>query len=175
MEGGMRVPMIARWPNKIAAGSVCSELATTMDVLPTFCSLAGAELPAKKIDGFDLWPLLSGQTDAESKYEALFYYRRRQLQAIRWKDWKYHLPLGESHPNWTSPEPLGKGRPGKLVNLKTDLKEKQDVAAKHPKIMEQMLALVEQAKEQLGNDAHRGSEQREAATLDSSVPMLLVE
>lgn len=175
MEGGMRVPMIARWPGKIPAGSVCSQLATTMDVLPTFCSLAGAELPSQKIDGFDIWPLMSGQADAESRYEALFYYRRRQLQAIRWKDWKYHLPLEKTHPNWTSPEPLGKGRSGKLVNLKTDVKEKKDIAAKHPEVMKQMRALVEQAKQRLGNDADLGDEQRESATLDSSVPMTLRE
>ena len=50
MEGGMRVPMIARWPGKIAAGSECHELTTMMDLLPTFCALSGATGPTKKID-----------------------------------------------------------------------------------------------------------------------------
>jgi arylsulfatase A len=54
MEGGMRVPMIARWPGRIAAGTTCSELATTMDFLPTFCGLSGAKLPTKEIDGRDI-------------------------------------------------------------------------------------------------------------------------
>jgi arylsulfatase A-like enzyme len=167
--------MIARWPGTIPAGSTCSELATTMDVLPTFCSLAGAELPQATIDGFDIRQLLTGAEGVVSPYEALFYYRRRQLQAVRWKDWKYHLELERTHPNWTTPKELGKGRAGKLVNLKTDLKETTDVSQQHPDVMKRMFALIEQATARLGNDDHQGSEQREAATMHSSAPMLLGE
>ena len=139
----MRVPMIARWPEMIPAGSTCSEMATTMDVLPTLCALAGAELPQAKIDGFDIRPLLFGQKDAGSSYEALFYYRRRQLQAVRWKNWKYHLPLEQTHPNWTSPKPLGEGRAAKLVDLKTDLQETTDVSHQQPEVMRRMHELIE--------------------------------
>ncbi|MCP4506949.1 MAG: sulfatase, partial [Fuerstiella sp.] len=71
MEGGMRVPMIARWPGRIAAGSKCSDLATMMDILPTFCSLAGASLPSMKLDGFDISGLLFGNKDSRSQYKAL--------------------------------------------------------------------------------------------------------
>jgi len=67
LEGGMRVPFIARWPNRIKPGTRSSELTTTMDILPTFCSLAGAKLPEKKIDGFDISPLLFGQDGAKSQ------------------------------------------------------------------------------------------------------------
>jgi arylsulfatase A-like enzyme len=175
MEGGMRVPMIARWFGTIPAGSTCSELATTMDVLPTFCSLAGAELPQAKVDGFDIRPLLTGDPGAVSPYEAFFYYRRRQLQAVRWKDWKYHLELEQTHPNWTSPSKLGKGRPAKLVNLTTDLKETTDVSQQHPDVIKRMLELIDQATARLGNDDRQGSEQREAATLRTSAPMILGE
>jgi arylsulfatase A-like enzyme len=173
MEGGMRVPMIARWPGTIPAGSICSELATTMDVLPTFCRLAGAALPETPIDGFDIYQLLTGVEGAESPYEALFYYRRRQLQAVRWKDWKYHLRLEQTHPNWTSAEEVGKGRAGKLVNLKTDLQETTDVSSQYPEVMSRMAALIEQATDTLGNDDRQGSEQRDAATLPSAAPMVL--
>jgi arylsulfatase A-like enzyme len=175
MEGGMRVPMIARWPGTIPAGSTCSELATTMDVLPTFCALAGAKLPRATIDGFDIRQLLTGAEGAASPYEALFYYRRRQLQAVRWGSWKYHLALEQTHPNWTSPLPTGKGRAGKLVNLKTDLQETTDVSQQNPDVMQQMRELVEQATTRLGNDDQRGSEQREAKTMVSSSPMVLAE
>ena len=172
MEGGMRVPMIARWPGKIPAASTCNALSTTMDVLPTFCELAGAELPKAKIDGHDIGGLLTGE-QTESPYEVLFYYRRRQLQAVRWKHWKYHLELDQTHPNWTSPEPLGKGRPAKLVNLNTDLREKMDVSQQHPEVMQEIHSLIEQAKRRLGDDEQPGSQQREASTKPSSVPMVL--
>jgi arylsulfatase A-like enzyme len=173
MEGGMRVPMIARWPGTIPAGTTCSEVATTMDVLPTFCALAGVELPQATIDGFDIRQLLTDAEGAASPYEALFYYRRRQLQAVRWGDWKYHLPLKQTHPNWTSPQPTGKGREEKLVNLKSDLKETTDVSQQNPDVMKRMEELVKQATARLGNDDRQGSEQREANTLESSSPMLL--
>ena len=173
MEGGMRVPMIARWPGTIRAGSTCRELATTMDLLPTLCALAGVELPETRIDGFDMGPLLTGVEGAVSSYEAFFYYRRRQLQAVRWGDWKYHLELEQTHPNWTSPGPTGKGRAAKLVNLKTDLKETTDVSEQNPEVVARMLELVEQMIACLGNDEHPGAEQRPARTLESSSPMEL--
>jgi arylsulfatase A-like enzyme len=175
MEGGMRVPMIARWPGTIPAGSVCSELATTMDVLPTFCALAGAKGPSRHIDGFDIRHLLWGEPGATSPYEAFFYYRRRQLQAVRWGHWKYHLPLEQTHPNWTSPQPIGKGRAGKLINLSADLQETTDVAGQHPAVVKRMMELAEQAFERLGNEKQQGSEQRECNTLRSASPMLLAD
>ncbi len=173
MEGGMRVPFIARWPNRIKAGTRSTELATTMDVLPTFCSLTGAKLPEKKLDGFDISPLLFAEQGAKSQYEALFYYRRRQLQAVRMGDWKYHLPLKQTHPRWTSATPTGPGRKAKLVNLRKDLQEQHDVATAHPQIVKRINTLVQQATRTLGNDDKAGSEQRPARTLDSSTPMTL--
>ncbi|MFT4549293.1 MAG: arylsulfatase A [Verrucomicrobiales bacterium] len=175
MEGGMRVPMIARWPGTIAVGSTCSALTTTMDFLPTFCGLAGAELPRKKIDGHDIRSLLLGEADAKSPNEVLYFYRRRQLQAVRWGDWKLHLALDNTHPNWASPKPTGKGRPAKLVNLKSDLKETTDVSAENPAVMQRMQELIIKAQSELGDDDQRGSGQRDAKTLDSSKPMLLLK
>ena len=173
MEGGMRVPMIARWPGRIAAGSTCRELATTMDLLPTFCSLTGAPLPPKKLDGFDISGMLFGHEGVQSQYEALYYYRRRQLQAIRFGDWKYHLPLKATHPNWTSANQTGPGRPGKLVNLTSDLQEKTDVTAANPDVIQRIGELIQNAERTLGNDDKPGSEQRDARTLESSKPMTL--
>lgn len=173
MEGGMRVPMLARLPGVIPAGSVCTELTTTMDFLPTFCQMSGAAQPKAKIDGHDISPLLRGNKDAKSPYDAFFYYRRRQLQAIRMGDWKWHLPLAQTHPNWTSSKPTSNGRPGKLVNLKSDLQEQNDVSEQNPKILAKMKKLAEQATKTLGNEAKDGAEQRSAKTLSSSKPMRL--
>ena len=173
MEGGMRVPMIARWPGRIPAGSECNALTTTMDMLPTMCGITGAAGPTKPIDGYDIQNLLLAKGEAESPYEALFYYRRRQLQAVRMGDWKYHLPLKKTHPKWTSPDPTGKGRKAKLVHLRDDLSETTDVSAEHPAIVEQLVSLANEATERLGNDEQIGREQRPSRTLESSAPMLL--
>jgi len=175
MEGGMRVPMIARWPKKIPAGSTCDALTTTMDMPPTFCAFAGAEGPDKPIDGYDITDLLTNTDGAGSPYKALYYYRRRQLQAVRMGDWKYHLPLEQTHPNWSNPAQLGKGRPGKLINLKDDLRETTDVSTEHPEIVEQMQGLAAEAIAKLGNEDQDGSEQRPSRTLETSKPMTLTK
>ena len=175
MEGGMRVPMIARWPGRISGGSTCRELGTMMDLLPTFCALTGASRPPQTLDGFDISEMLFGKVDAKSQYEVLYYYRRRQLQAIRYGDWKYHLPLEATHPNWTTAKQAGPGRSGKLVNLKSDLQEKIDITAAHPEVIKHMQELFKTAVVTLGNDDIRGNEQRDARTLDSSKPLILKE
>ena len=172
MEGGMRVPMIARWPGHIPAGSTCNELSSTMDFLPTFTALSDGLLSVNKIDGHDITPLLTGTKGAASPYEVFYYYRRRQLQAVRWGDWKWHLPLANTFPNWTTANQKGRGRPGKLVDLKTDLAEKVDVTAANPKVMAKMRELVAQAEATLGNEDRQGKEQRPATTLKSSKPMV---
>ena len=175
MEGGMRVPMIARWPGRIPAGGTCNELSSTMDFLPTFAALSGGLLSANKIDGHDITPLLTGTKGAASPYEVFYYYRRRQLQAVRWGDWKWHLPLANTFPNWTTANQKGRGRPGKLVNLKTDLAEEVDVTAANPKVMAKMRELVAQAEATLGNEDRQGKEQRPATTLKSAKPMVLAK
>lgn len=173
MEGGMRVPMIAKWPGKIPKGLVSNEMATTMDFLPTFAAITGAELSDSPIDGHDIQPLLFGEAGAETPYKEFYYYRRRQLQAVRQGDWKYHLPLNETHPDWTSATPLGDGRPAKLVNLAEDLQETTDLSDQYPEVLAQMKQLVNQAIEKYGNDATDGYAQREPYTLNTSVPLLL--
>ena len=173
MEGGMRVPMIARLPGRIPPGSTCEQLATTMDFLPTMCALSGAALPQARLDGHDISPLLLGVEGAKSPYEVFYYYRRRQLQAIRWGDWKWHLPLEQTFPNWDRIQASKKGKPGKLVNLKSDLKEKVDVSGEHPDVMNAMQKFAAQAEARLGNENRAGAGQRPAFTLESSVPLEL--
>lgn len=87
-EGGMRVPCIMRWPGKIPAGKVCSEIAATIDFLPTVAKLAQAKLPKQKIDGRDIGLLLEGKAGAKSPHDAYFYYRGNNLQAVRAGKWK---------------------------------------------------------------------------------------
>lgn len=174
MEGGMRVPMIARWPGRIPENKMCDGLSTTMDFLPTLSAVSGAEPPEKKIDGFDISKLLFDEK-TPTQYKAFYYYRRRQLQAVRAGDWKYHLPLVETHPNWNSPKRIGPGRAAKLFHLKKDPAEKYNVAKSNSEVIKRMKALAADAISTLGNDAIQGSEQRDALTLESSKPMLLTK
>ena len=174
MEGGMRVPMVARWPGVIPAGSECEALTTTMDLLPTFAQLAGAPLPDKPIDGHNILPLLKTAED-ESPYEAFYYYRRRQLQAVRMGEWKWHLPLEQTYPRWDNAEKAGEGRPGKLVHLEKDPQETTDLSDEHPEVIEKMKKLVAKAEAELGNEGRGGAAQRPALDLAQSKPMLLQE
>ena len=120
-EGGMRVPTIMRWPGKIPAGSVCNEVAAACDLLPTFAKLAGAGLPKNKIDGKNIWPLMSKEKNAKSPHTDFYYYRGNGLRAIRSGKWKLHI--GNKNKLQTKKPSL------MLYNLAKDISEKTDVSA----------------------------------------------
>lgn len=157
-EGGQREPCIMRWPGKIAAGSECRELAATIDILPTFAKLAGAELPKHPIDGKDISPLLLGEKGAKSPHEAFFYYWDRGLQAVRSGKWKLYFP--HAYRSMIGQPPGMGGSPGKYVqkqigmalyDLEKDIGETTDVAKDHPGVVERLQKLAEQAREELGD------------------------
>ena len=153
-EGGMRVPCVVRWPGKIPAGSVCDELATTMDILPTLAHLAGGRPPNDRvIDGKDIWPLLSAQPGATSPHEHFFYYHIGNLEAVRSGNWKLHLEknLGSQEAPDEAPELPA------LYDLSTDMTESANIAAQHPEVVTRLMALAEQARTDLG-DAATGQE-----------------
>lgn len=152
-EGGMRVPMIARWPGRIPAGRVCYEMATALDFLPTIAGLTGAGVPDDRIiDGHDITPLLFDQRGAGSPYLAFFYYRDDRLQAVRSGRWKLHV----YRPEWDQDDFQG-SRQTLLFDLQEDKGEEHDVAAAYPQIAAQLEALAEAAREDLG-DAVTGRE-----------------
>jgi arylsulfatase A len=159
-EGGVRMPCIARWPEKIPAGIVCREPAMTIDVLPTVAALAGAELPGHKIDGKDIWPLLSGKPDARSPHDALYFYWDRHLQAVRSGKWKLHLPHSyrtlAGKPGGKDGKPVAYGQaetPLALYDLTKDVGETTNLAAEYPEVVERLKALAERAREDLGDSA----------------------
>jgi arylsulfatase A-like enzyme len=115
-EGGMREPMIAKWKGKIPEGSECSELASTIDLLPTIAYLTGAKLPELPIDGENIWPLLAGEKEAKTPHESYFYYSDTTVQAVRSGDWKLHVEKGNVE----------------LYNLKDDISESKNIASDHP-------------------------------------------
>jgi len=162
-DGGVRVPCVMRWPGTIPPGRTCSELAATMDLLPTFALLAGTNAPGDRIiDGRDISPLMRGVPGAKSPHEALFVYWDRGLQAVRSGQWKLHFPHDYVKPN----PPGGGGRPGKyarpqigleLFDLESDIEEARNVAAEHPEVVARLQQLAQQCRDDLGDAATRSN------------------
>jgi len=120
-EGGMREPMIAHWPGKIPAGSVCSEVASTIDMLPTIAWLTGSAKPAATIDGENIWPLLS-KRGAKSPHQLYYYYSGSTLQAVRSGDWKLRIVKEKVE----------------LYNLATDISESNNLASENGEIVKRL-------------------------------------
>lgn len=157
-EGGMRVPTIAWWPGRVPAGTTSDQLATTMDLLPTFAHLAGADPPGdRRIDGRDIAPLLFGEPAARTPHEAFYYYQQNQLQAVRSGPWKLYLPLDRPHRH-------GRHRrgptPTELFNVVSDAACVENVAAEHPEIVARLTQLAEAARAELGDRDRPGTGQR---------------
>ena len=170
MEGGMREPCIVRWPGKIPPGAECSELACTMDLMPTFAKLAGTNAPADRIiDGKDIWPLMAGNKNAKSPHEAFYYYYRDSLQAVRSGKWKLHLARTTRPRGSKKPQNL----PAKLYDLEADVAEKNNLADKYPGIVERLRALAEKARKDLGDGSRKGANQRPAGMTATPKPLLM--
>ncbi len=157
-EGGMREPCIMRWPGQIKPGSECAALSGTMDILPTVTALAGGKLPEHKIDGHDIWPLISGQPGAETPWEEYYCYNHGSLHAVRTQRWKLHFPHGfrslDGRPGGTGGIPVkyGKAQIGlELFDMENDKEETINVADKYPEVMERLMAMGKRARADLGD------------------------
>jgi len=145
-EGGVRVPTLVRWPGKIAAGSVCDAVAGTIDLLPTFVSLAGGKVPSEPvIDGRDLSDILLGKTK-ESPREAHYYFSSYTLQAVRQGSWK----LAVTSQNETMGASKKEEKTPRLYNLDTDIGETTDVSDKNPEVVTKLTALIAKMNAEIG-------------------------
>jgi arylsulfatase A-like enzyme len=131
-EGGIRVPMIVRWPGHIRAGAVSDQVWAFWDFLPTAAELAGTEAPSG-LDGFSVVPTLLG-AGRQKKHEFLYweFHERDFQQAVRAGDWKAVR--------------LGPGRPLELYDLKDDVGEQHDVASRHPDVVARIEAYLKTAR-----------------------------
>lgn len=154
-EGGMRVPCVMRWPGAIPAGRACSELATVMDILPTFARLAGASAPADRvIDGKDIWPLAAGQAGAKTPYEAFFYHTAQgRLAGVRVGDWKLHLepPGAQTRPATRPAQGAVATRPAGplLFDLGKDIGETTNLARQHPDVVQRLVEMCRRFDEEI--------------------------
>jgi arylsulfatase A len=119
-EGGIRVPMIARWPGTIPAGRVSDQAWAHWDVLPTLAELAGATPPAA-IDGISMTQALRGEQPTSHPTFYWEFHERGFQQAVRMGNWKAVR--------------LASGKPLELYDLVTDPHEARDVATSHPDVV----------------------------------------
>jgi arylsulfatase A len=154
-EGGMREPTIAWWPGKIPAGTASDAIAGMLDVLPTLVKLAGSEVPTDhKIDGGDLWPVLSGEANAKSPHEVFYYYNGLKLEAVRSGPWKLRFASANRPPPKKNTPAPSAATPApaedQLYNLDTDIGESKNVAAANPDEVKHLHALADLMKDDLG-------------------------
>ncbi len=139
-EGGIRVPMIVRWPGVIAAGTVCHEPTTTVDLMSTFCQTAGAALPDQPIDGLSMVPLFRDARATLARKAIYFHYphyhHSRPSGAIRAGDWK----LIE----------FFDGGPLELYNLADDLGETTNLAPGMVRKAERLQGMLAQWRKRVG-------------------------
>lgn len=139
-EGGMRVPLVARWPAQIPAGAVRGGLATQMDLFTTFIQAAGGKRPGDRvIDGKNILGMLR---DGEaSPHEDFYYFFRRRIFAVRAANWKLHLQARNLDPRGQA---LGavKLSPPRLYDLAADPGERRDVAMQHPEVVQRLTGMA---------------------------------
>ncbi|NWG12056.1 MAG: arylsulfatase [Acidobacteria bacterium] len=131
-EGGIRVPMIVRWPDRIRAGSVSHHPWAFWDFLPTAAELAGLP-PPKRTDGISIVPELTGRPQSRHEY---FYWdyghvRDKFLQAARWGNWKGVR--------------IGTGSPIDLYDLERDPSEINNVAGANPQVVRRIEEILAEA------------------------------
>jgi arylsulfatase A-like enzyme len=166
-EGGVRVPFIARWTGHLPAGRESAEPMMEIDLLPTIAALMGGKLPENKIDGQNILPVLEG---GASPHQALYFYSGDELQAVRSGAWKLHLAhpyisvdgepgrdgkparFGQMKPKSITQSGIKgiatrhgyvlKQQSLALYDLSRDPGELENVAEKHPEIVERLQKLA---------------------------------
>ncbi len=164
-EGGIRVPLIVRWPGVIEPGSTCDAPVTSIDFFPTLCELAGRELPEDRpVDGVSIVPLLrrSGRVERDALFWHFPHYRGslEPYSIVRQGDWKLIRFYAS-------------GR-RELYNLAEDLSEQHDLADQMPEKVRQLDQVLSEWLESVGakmprpNPNYRGPKAgRERAKLDA--------
>ena len=144
-DGGHRVPFIARWPARIAAGSTSAEVICLNDFMATCAEILGAKLPVNAAeDSVSLLPVFLGKATAPL-HEALIHHSINGSFSIRQGQWKLELCRGSG--GWSDPKPGTPAEralpPEQLYDLAADLAEQHNVAAEHPEIVQRLTALLE--------------------------------
>ncbi len=134
-EGGIRVPMIARWPGKIKGGTESSHVSAFWDFLPTACDIADITAPGS-LEGLSFLPELTGQS--QKKHDHLYWEffelgGRQAVRKGRWKAVRYEMSRNPD-------------APVELYDLSSDLGEQRNLAADHPDIARELTGLMQSSR-----------------------------
>ncbi len=135
-EGGIRVPMVARWPGRIAPGSTSDQVWAFWDFLPTAAELAAVK-PPEQIDGISMLPALLGRPQKSHEFLYWEFFERGFTRAVRHGDFKAVSP--------------GLGKPLELYDLAVDPGEQNDIAAARPEVVAKIEAYLETARSESEN------------------------
>jgi arylsulfatase len=151
-EGGFRVPCIL-WGGRIPGGRESSELVASIDLMPTFARMAGAQPPTDRvIDGCDQGALLTGAS-AKSARDTFLFYAQDQLRAVRQGRWKLFVGKAAAKDSPASDT-------AELYDLEADVGETTNVAAAHPDVVKQLSELAAKALEDIGQGTQPGKNAR---------------
>ncbi|GGZ92054.1 arylsulfatase [Algibacter mikhailovii] len=132
-EGGLRMPFVARWPNKIKPGSATNHVSAFWDFLPTACDIAGVK-PTAKINGMSYLPALTNAENIQKNHDYLYWEfneKRGPMQALLKDDWKLVHFVNKHY---------------ELYNLKNDPSELNEISSQHPDILKQLKAVLQIAR-----------------------------
>jgi arylsulfatase len=165
-----------RWPGVIQAGAICNQLASSIDLLPTFAAITGAQLPKLKIDGVNILPLMLGDNTVTPRHEFYYYFEVNSLEAVQRDFWKLVLPhKGRTYRNmkpgsdgWPGPTSTVSINSVQLYDLRRDPGEWYDLAAFYPEKVKELEELAKKAREDLGDDItnNPGENRRKAGSID---------
>ena len=136
-EGGQRVPCVMRWPDMIPRGTESAELATAMDLLPTFSEMAGVALPPElKPDGHSMLKLMTGDPEGKTSYAAFYFGHRKNNSAVRVKNWKYRK--GPRNGVWSGIKTKDNPSVEQLFDLAKDPGESTNLIKQYPEVAERL-------------------------------------
>ena len=175
-EGGQRVPCIVWYPKNIKENTIVSIPVMGIDWLPTISNLTNSKMPKNKIDGKNVWGILT-ENNSQPVHDALFfYYNKNSLHSVRYGDWKMYYP--HRYRTLNGKATTNDGFPVKydyvdlkspeLYNLKSDPSENLDVYNNFPEIVAKINSLSDLKRAELGDDLKGivGIENRPAGTIE---------
>lgn len=134
-EGGVRVPMIARWPGRVPAGRVSDAIWWFPDIFPTFVALGQGQPPRQPLDGLDISPTLLGREQPELEARTLY-----------WEDFDNQFSQAALRGNWKALRHDNLNAPLELYDLSADPGERHNVADQHPDLVMQFEAFMKSAR-----------------------------
>lgn len=162
-DGGNRVPCVMYWKGKTKAGSTCNALASNIDLFPTLAEISGAPLPARKIDGVSILPLIKGEEGANPRKSFVYYYRKNDLEAVT--DGMFKLVFPHEYVTYGAYVPGNDGQPGGLKNvqlyqaemydLRRDPGERYNVITQYPEEAARLMQIADEMRNDLGDNLTR--------------------